>query len=121
HAATPALGRTLLQPAELISVGARAASWMLGIDAAAARLVRELRAASQIALGGAVGTLSALGDTGPAVRDALAARLDLASGPSWHSRRDAIAGLGAALGICIGALGKLARDASLLMPPDLGE
>ncbi|HEX3476640.1 MAG TPA: lyase family protein, partial [Kofleriaceae bacterium] len=49
HAATPALARTLLQPAELISFGARAASWLLVVDAAAARLVREHRAASQLA------------------------------------------------------------------------
>ncbi|HMG57250.1 MAG TPA: lyase family protein, partial [Kofleriaceae bacterium] len=121
HAATPALGRTLLQPAELISFGARAANWLLGIDAAAARLAREHRAAGQLALGGAVGTLSALGAAGPAVRAALAARLGLAAGPAWHSRRDAIAGLGCALGIAIGALGKLARDVALLMQAELAE
>jgi len=121
HAATPALGRTLLQPAELTSFGARAANWLLGIDAAAARLAREHRAASQLALGGAVGTLSALGAAGPAVRAALAARLGLAAGPAWHSRRDPIAGLGCALGIAIGALGKLARDVALLMQAELAE
>jgi 3-carboxy-cis,cis-muconate cycloisomerase len=121
HATTPALGRTLLQPAELVSFGARAANWLLAIDAAAVRLAREHRAASQLALGGPVGTLSALGAAGPAVRATLAARLGLAAGPAWHSRRDAIAGLGAALGIAVGATGKLARDVALLMQPDLGE
>ncbi|HEY0477706.1 MAG TPA: 3-carboxy-cis,cis-muconate cycloisomerase [Kofleriaceae bacterium] len=121
HAATPALGRTLLQPAEPVSFGMRAANWLLGIDAAAARLTREHRAASQVALGGAVGTLAALGAAGPAVRDTLAERLGLASAPAWHSRRDAIAGLGAALGIAIGAVGKLARDIALLMQPEIGE
>ena len=121
HAATPALGRTLLQPAELGSFGARAANWMLGIDAAADRLDREYRAASRLALAGAVGTLAALGDAGPAVRASLAERLGLAVGPAWHSRRDAIAGLGAAVGIAIGALGKLARDISLLMQAEIAE
>lgn len=121
HAATPALGRTLLQPAELVSFGARAASWLLAVDAAAARLAREHQAASRLELGGPVGTLSALGAAGPAVRATLAARLGLADGPSWHNRRDAIAGLGAALGIAVGATGKLARDVALLMQPDLGE
>ena len=121
HATTPALGRTLLQPAELTSFGARAASWLLVVDAAAARLAREHRAASQLALGGPVGTLSALGAAGPAIRASLAARLGLADGPSWHNRRDAIAGLGAALGIAIGATGKLARDVALLMQPALAE
>jgi 3-carboxy-cis,cis-muconate cycloisomerase len=121
HAATPALGRTLLQPAELVSFGARAANWLLAVDAAAARLAREHRAASRLALGGAVGTLSGLGAAGPAVRAALAARLGLAAGPAWHSRRDAIAGLGAAAGIAIGATGKLARDVALLMQAELAE
>jgi 3-carboxy-cis,cis-muconate cycloisomerase len=121
HATTPALGRTLLQPAELTSFGARAASWLLAIDAAAVRLAREHRAASQLALGGPIGTLSALGTAGPAIRASLAARLGLADGPSWHNRRDAIAGLGAALGIAIGATGKLARDVALLMQPALAE
>jgi 3-carboxy-cis,cis-muconate cycloisomerase len=121
HAATPALGRTLLQPAEPISFGMRAANWLLGVDAAADRLAREHRAAHQLALGGAVGSLSALGASGPAVRKALAARLGLGDGPSWHSRRDAIAGLGAALGIAVGAIGKLARDIALLMQPELAE
>jgi 3-carboxy-cis,cis-muconate cycloisomerase len=121
HAATPALGRTLLQPAELVSFGARAANWMLGIDAAADRLDREYHGASRLALAGAVGTLAALGDAGPAVRASLAERLGLAVGLAWHSRRDAIAGLGAAVGIAIGALGKLARDISLLMQAEIAE
>jgi 3-carboxy-cis,cis-muconate cycloisomerase len=121
HATTPALARTLLQPAELTSFGARVASWLLVIDAAAVRLAREHRAASQLALGGPVGTLSALGAAGPAVRASLAARLGLSDGLSWHNRRDAIAGLGAALGIAIGATGKLARDVALLMQPALAE
>jgi len=121
HATTPALGRTLLQPAAQITFGMRAASWLLCIDAAQARLAREHRAARQVQLGGAVGSLSALGAAGPAVREALAERLGLAAGLAWHSRRDAIAGLGAALGIAIGATGKLARDVSLLMQHEVAE
>ena len=121
HASTPALARTLIQPAELVSFGMRAANWLLGIDAAQARLTREYRAACQLELGGAVGSLSALGAVGPAVRDALAERLGLVAAPAWHSRRDSIAGLGAALGIAIGATGKLARDVSLLMQREVAE
>ena len=121
HASTAALARTLLQPAELISFGMRAANWLLGIEAAHARLTREHRAAACVELGGAVGSLSALGAAGPAVRDTLAERLGLASVPSWHRRRDAIVGLGAALGVAIGAIGKLARDVSLLMQREVAE
>jgi 3-carboxy-cis,cis-muconate cycloisomerase len=68
-----------------------------------------------------VGSLAALGAAAPAVRAAVAVRLGLAAGPSWHSRRDAIAGLGAALAIAVGATGKLARDISLLMQAELAE
>jgi 3-carboxy-cis,cis-muconate cycloisomerase len=121
HASTPALARTLLQPAELVSFGMRAATWLLGIAAAHSRLVREHRAAARLELGGAVGSLSALDAAGPAVRETLADRLGLAATLSWHSRRDPIAGLGAALGIAIGATGKLARDVSLLMQREIAE
>jgi 3-carboxy-cis,cis-muconate cycloisomerase len=121
HASTPGLARTLIQPAELMSFGMRAANWLLGIIAAHARLVREHRAAARLELGGAVGSLSALGAAGPAVRETLAERLGLAATPSWHSRRDSIAGLGAALGIAVGATGKLARDVSLLMQREVAE
>jgi len=121
HAMTAALGRTLLQPAELITFGMRAANWLLGVDAAHERLTRESLGAAQLQLGGAVGSLSALGAAGPAVRDALAARLGLRAGPAWHSRRDAIVGLGAAIAIVIGAIGKVARDVSLLMQHEIAE
>jgi len=121
HATTPAIGRTLLQPAEPITFGMRAANWLLGLDAAHARLNRELRGAARLQLGGAVGSLAALGAAAPAVRAQLAARLGLADGPAWHSRRDAIAGLGAALAITVGAAGKLARDVALGMQPEVGE
>ncbi|MGH2900003.1 MAG: lyase family protein, partial [Solirubrobacteraceae bacterium] len=72
HATTPALARTLIQPAELVTFGMRAANWLLGIDAAHARLDREHRAAAALELGGAVGSLSVLGELGPAVRATLA-------------------------------------------------
>ena len=116
HARTPVVGRTLLQPADITTLGARFASWMLGIDAARDRLAGEQL---PLQFGGAVGTLAALGDHAAAVRASLAARLGLADSLSWHGRRDAVAALGCAVAIAIGAVGKLARDVSLLM--QLGE
>ena len=119
HARTPVMGRTLLQPAEVIGLGVRFATWYLLVDDARRRLAHELAGALRVQLGGTVGTLASLGAIGPAVRATLAARLGLADAPSWHARRDAIAGVGAALAIATGSAGKIARDVALLS--QLGE
>jgi len=121
HARTPALGRTLLQAAGPITMGMRAARWLLGLDDARARLARELAGALRLQLGGATGSLAALGAAGPVVRARLAARLGLADTPAWHDRREMLAGLGAAVAIAIGAIAKIARDVSLLMQAEIAE
>jgi 3-carboxy-cis,cis-muconate cycloisomerase len=124
HARTPAIGRTLLQPARPITAGVRFAHWAAGIDEAARAVARAAAAARRVQLGGAVGTASELGDGGAvaaSVRRRLAERLGLADAPAWHGRRGAIAGLGATLAILVGATAKMARDVSLLMQAELGE
>ena len=53
---------------------------------------------------------------------ALAQELELpASLVPWHSARDRFARLGAELAILAGAAGKIGRDVSLLMQPEVGE
>jgi 3-carboxy-cis,cis-muconate cycloisomerase len=121
HRRTPALGRTLLQPAEPITFGMRTGNWLLGVDAAHERLVQEIAGALRIELGGAVGSLSRLGEAGPKVRDGLARRLGLSRSISWHARRDSIVGSGVAIAMVIGAVAKIARDVSLLMQAEVGE
>jgi 3-carboxy-cis,cis-muconate cycloisomerase len=122
HADTLMTGRTLLQPGAPTTLGLQAASWLLGVEDADARLAREARDALVLQLGGAVGTLAALGDRGPAVAEALARRLDLPCPPMpWHVRRGAFAGLAAAVAIAVGAGAKVARDVSLLMQAEVGE
>lgn len=121
HARTPARGRTLLQPADPISLGLRFAGWVSGLDEAGSRLGCEAALTERVQYGGAVGTLGAVGAKGPQVRAALARRLGLADGPAWHARRGAVAGLGAALAIVTGAAAKMARDVSLLMQAELAE
>ena len=72
--------------------------------------------------GGPSGTLASLGDKGADVLAALARELELR--PSlvpWHSARDGFARLGAELAILAGAAGKIGRDISLLMQPEVGE
>jgi len=122
HAATPIAGRTWLQQATPTTFGAKAVTWMLGLDRARARLVAALDAASDLQFGGATGTLASLGNAGPAATTALAARLGLrvADAP-WHTERGRVADVACALGLACGTLGKIGRDLALLAQTEVGE
>jgi 3-carboxy-cis,cis-muconate cycloisomerase len=112
HAATPMLGRTLLQPARPITLGLKAAGWMLGVAGGLRRFAREADQALVLQLGGAAGTMSGLK---PGVAERMAQELGLrAAVVPWHARREALAGLAAALAILTGAVGKVARDVALM-------
>jgi 3-carboxy-cis,cis-muconate cycloisomerase len=122
HAAAPMLGRTLLQPALPITFGLKAANWLLLVDGAARRLHREVDEAFVLQLGGAAGTLAGMKGKGAAVAARMAAELGLKAGPTpWQGRRDGLAGLASALAILAGALGKIARDVSLLAQGEVAE
>jgi len=122
HAATPQLGRSLLQGALPITFGLKAAQWMLAAHDAVERLDREAEKAIALQLGGPVGTMNGLGGEGDGVAGIMAAELGLAL-PSlpWHARRGAVCGLGAALAILTGVVGKIARDISLMAQGEVGE
>ena len=122
YAATPMLGRTLLQGAMPITFGLKTAGWMLGVEEARARFARERDDALRLQLGGAAGTLAGLGGRGTAIAKRMAAALGLAPAITpWHSRRDGVAGLGCALALVTCAVGKIARDVSLLSQGEVGE
>lgn len=121
HATTPAIGRTLLQDALPIGFGLRIAHWARGVADARLRLERETRSAAVLQFGGAAGTRAGLGGKGRTIGQRMAIALGLAEAPPWQARREAIAGLAAALGIAIGALGKVARDVALLAQNGVGE
>jgi len=109
-------GRTLMQQAEPVTFGLKAAGWLAGVAGARARL-RELTLPAQ--LGGAAGTLATLD---PAVIDDFAARLGLAAPRlPWHADRRPAAELGAALAIAAGAVEKVALDVVLLAQTEVGE
>jgi len=121
HAQTPMLGRTLLQGALPITFGLKGSHWLAGLDAAAARLSREGQAVA-LQFGGAAGTRAGLGGKGREIAFRLAQRLELADPVlPWHAQRDRVAGLGTALAILIGALGKIARDIALLAQNEVAE
>src|SRR5579875_1247593 len=122
HRQTVMIGRTLLQQAVPVTFGLVAAGWLDGLADAAAwlRRVREERLAVQF--GGAAGTLAALGSDGPRLAAALAAELGLPEPPlPWHTSRLRIVELASALAAAGAALGKIARDVTLLAQSEVAE
>jgi 3-carboxy-cis,cis-muconate cycloisomerase len=122
HRATIMIGRTLLQQAVPVTFGLVAAGWLTSVDEARAGLaaVRSRRLAVQ--LGGAAGTLASLGDAGQQVAALFATELGLALPVlPWHTDRLRIIDLGVALARVAAALGKIARDVTLLAQEEIGE
>ena len=122
HRDTIMIGRTLLQQAEPVTFGLVAAGWLAGIDEAARGLARVSAERLAVQFGGAAGTLAALGDAGPRVAGLLAAELGLASPVlPWHTSRLRVLDLAAALAAAAAAVGKIARDVTLLAQPEVAE
>jgi 3-carboxy-cis,cis-muconate cycloisomerase len=122
HRASIMIGRTLLQQAVPVTFGLVAAGWLTSVDEARQGLaaVRSRRLAVQF--GGAAGTLASLGDHGQQVAALLAEELGLALPVlPWHTDRLRIIDLGVALARVAAALGKIARDVTLLAQPEIGE
>jgi 3-carboxy-cis,cis-muconate cycloisomerase len=122
HATTVMAGRTLLQQAVPITFGLVTAGWLTAIDEARQQLhyVRTHRLAIQY--GGAAGTMATLRDEGPRVAEYLAGELELALPVlPWHTNRSRILDLAAALTQTCTALGKLARDVTLLAQTEVQE
>lgn len=122
HRHTPMAGRTLLQHAVPITFGLKAARWL----ALSTRLVRRLRglraSALAVQLGGAAGTLAALGGDGVRVTESLAQELGLpAPDLPWHTERDRIADIAGALGSTAGSMAKAATDIALLSQMEVSE
>ena len=122
HAATPALARTLMQPAQVIGFGHAVMAWLAPLLRAESRLADAAALALQLQFGGAVGTLAALGDAGDAVARRLGDRLGLAVPPAaWHTQRDSWVALGCAVAVLCGSLGKIGRDLALLAQGEVSE
>ena len=131
HDAAPMLGRTLLQPALVISVGFKLVSWVAPVVRCRLRLRTAAQAALKLQLGGAVGTLAVMsderGERGPAVARHMAAELQVAlhgltpAFGAWHTQRDEWVALGCEVGVLCGVLGKIGKDISLLAQAEVGE
>ena len=122
HRGTVMAARTRSQQALPTSFGLKAAGWLSPLIDHATRLeeMRPRLLAAQF--GGAVGTLSALGDRGIDVMEALGEELDLAvPAAPWHVRRDGLAEFAGWLSLVTGGLGKMARDLILLAQSEVAE
>ncbi len=122
HAELPMAARTYGQAATPTSFGAVVAGWgrpLLRHRAALAGLRPRL---ARVSLGGAAGTLSAMGPEGPALRAALAAALGLADpGASWHAEREDIGAFAAWMAGLTVSLGKMGEDLILMAQSGIGE
>jgi 3-carboxy-cis,cis-muconate cycloisomerase len=116
------VGRTLLQQALPITFGLKAAIWLSALTGARAELALVREQVLAVQLGGAVGTLAALGDRGLDVVATVAEELELADPQlPWHTVRLRPARLAGALGEALGAMGKIAQDLVLLAQIEVGE
>ncbi len=122
HRDTPMAGRTMLQQAVPTTFGLKAAGWLVAVLDARSRLagLRDDGLAAQ--LGGAAGTLAAMGEHGLEIARLFAEELGLVE-PAlpWHTNRVRVAELGAALDIASGVVGKVGLDVLLLAQTEVGE
>jgi 3-carboxy-cis,cis-muconate cycloisomerase len=122
HAHTVMSGRTLLQQAVPVTFGLVAAGWLTSIDEARQSLHQVRTARLAVQFGGAAGTLASLGDAGPQVAALLGEELGLLVPVlPWHTNRQRIIEIAAALAGACAALGKVARDVTLLAQTEVAE
>jgi 3-carboxy-cis,cis-muconate cycloisomerase len=119
HRRTVMPARTLLQQALPTTFGYKAAGWLVGLHETRTRL-GSLSLPAQ--LGGAAGTLAALGPTGAAVATLYAEELGLREPiVPWHTIRTPVAELAGALASAAGVAAKAAGDVVLLAQTEVGE
>src|ERR1700751_2886474 len=121
HRGTIMIGRTLVQQAVPVTFGLVAAGWLTSVDEARAGL-DAVGPRLAVQFGGAAGTVASLGEAGQRVAALLAEELGLAVPVlPWHTNRLRMIDLGTALARVAAALGKIARDVTLLAQSEVGE
>jgi 3-carboxy-cis,cis-muconate cycloisomerase len=121
HRGTVMAARTLLQQAVPTTFGYKAAGWLVGVVEARSRLDR-VASALPAQLGGAAGTLAALGGGGADVARLYAAELELREPVvPWHTIRGPVVELGTSLVAVAGVAAKIAQDVVLLAQTEVAE
>ena len=122
HRRTLITGRTWLQPGPPTTVGLKLAGTLAALRRHRERIGSAVRRGAVLQLGGAVGTLSALGKEGPGVSAEVARLLELREAEiPWHTQRDSLVEIVEVLAGLTGTLAKFARDIALLMQAEVGE
>lgn len=122
HLGTVLLGRTWLMSAPPVTFGLKMAGFLSAVERERERIAQARPRLLVLQLGGAVGTLASLGPHALGVARELSSGLGLELPDlPWHAQRDRIAEAGMLLGLLTGTLGKLGRDLSLLMQPEVAE
>ncbi len=121
HRGSVMAARTLLQQAVPTTFGLKAAGWLVGLVEARGRLA-TVAASLPAQLGGAAGTLAALGDRGVEVLRLYAEELGLREpAVPWHTNRAPLAELAGALGAAATVAAKVGGDIVLLAQTEVGE
>lgn len=122
HRYTLMAGRTHSQQALPIPFGLKVANWLAPLLRHRQRLDELKPRLLVVQLGGAAGTLAALGEGGTAVQSALAAELNLnVPLTPWHTQRDNLAEFAGWLSLVSGSLAKMAQDVILLAQSEVAE
>jgi 3-carboxy-cis,cis-muconate cycloisomerase len=109
------MGRTRMQDALPIAVGARVESWSLPLARHLERLEQLRPRLLVLQFGGPVGTLGELGNKGRKVASRMARDLGLGlPAKSWHAQRDGLAEFASWLSLVTGTLGKMGQDVALM-------
>ena len=122
HRHTLMAGRTHSQQALPITFGFKVANWLAPLLRHRERLEQLAPRVLVVQLGGAVGTLAALGERGPLVQAVFAQELNLGVPTMpWHTQRDGLAELANWLSLITGSLAKMAQDIILMAQSEVGE
>ena len=122
HRATPAVARTWMQHALPTTFGLKAAGWLSAVDRHRERMRELARRVPRAAVRRGGRDARGTGPEGLDVAAALGQELRLAVPElSWHTHRDRLAEVASAAGLCMGTLGKIARDLSLYAQTEIGE
>jgi 3-carboxy-cis,cis-muconate cycloisomerase len=122
HAASLMVARTRWQQALPTTFGYKIDLWAEPMRRHHVRLTQIKPRLLVLSLGGAAGTLAAMGDKGPQVARQLAAELDLEMPATpWHSQRDGVAEFAGWLSMLTGSLGKIGQDLLLMAQSEVAE